>query len=350
MRFRLSLTVPELSLHPDGVSPLVLHVRREHDLTVQLTTVEAGGRARLDCEVETAFTPGASISAAFAALSAGKMPTGSSRPVAPDPEADHIDDEGNISGGLIPSLSLMPQPFQGFARQLNEELHAAASIAVGLLRWRSRTLGSPRPFSSRGTSWSEDGEHWHRLPAMTYAELGGGTRLELRPETAAELQSLSQSDSVEPLGHVLFREAWSQRQVNPRGSLLVAMTALEVGVKQYVTHCVPQAEWLMDNVPSPPVVRMLSEYLPQLVPPFEAPGLSPFAADDPVIGALRKAATMRNRATHTGADVSRHDLRQTLRAVRVILWRLDEARGHAWAGQHLPRSLKEDLPEGYRRV
>jgi hypothetical protein len=343
VRFRLSLSVPDLSLHPDGVSPLLLHLRRDHGLTVRLATIEAGGRASLDCYVETEFTPGPSVSAAFAALSAGKMPTGSSRPVLPHPDAEHIDDQGNIRGGLIPSLSLMPESFQEFARQLNGELLAAATAAIGVLRWRSRTLGSPRPFSSRGVSWSEDGERWHRVPAAGSVEFGGGARLELTTETAAELQALIDSDGAEPLGHVLFREAWSQRQINPRGSLLMAMTALEVGIKQYITHCVPQAEWLMDNVPSPPVVRMLSDYLPQLVPPLGPPGLKSFADDDPVLKALRKALQMRNNATHTGTDVSRDDLRRTLRAVRIILWQLDEARGHIWASQHLPPSLNDDL-------
>jgi hypothetical protein len=350
VKFRLSLSVPGLSFHPE-VSPLVLKMKRVHDLTVRFATVETDGRAGLDCDVETAFTPGRSVSAAFEALSARKLPAGSSRPLAGDPQAEYIDAEGRITGGLIPSLSLMPQAFQEFARQLRGELFAAAAAALGLLRWRRRTLGSPRPFLSRGAFWSEDGEAWDHLPANTSLEVqAGGPCLELRPETAAELQSLIESHAVEPLGHVLFREAWSQRRVNPRGSLLMVMTALEVGVKQYITHCMPETEWLMDNVPSPPVVRMLCEYLPQLTPSAGAPGRAPLVSDDPVLGALKKATDMRNRATHTGAEVDLDDLDQALRAVRITLWRLDEARGYAWASQHVPPSVNEDLPEGYRRV
>lgn len=42
------------------------------------------------------------------------------------------------------------------------------------------------------------------------------------------------------------------------------MAAAEVGFKQCVGRLVPDAEWLANNVPSPPLHMMLSQYLPLL--------------------------------------------------------------------------------------
>ena len=163
--------------------------------------------------------------------------------------------------------------------------------------------------------WSGDGETWSRLPRNTSVELLGPTRLELAQKSAAELQHLLATGTGEPLAHELFREAWSQRSANPNSSMLAAMTALEVGIKQYISTCVPDATWLADNAP-PPVVAMLRDYIPSL----EAPGgASTGAFPDDALDAVKVAVTIRNQLPHRGAQVKPRRLLTTLRAVRNIL-------------------------------
>lgn len=245
---------------------------------------------------------------------------------------------------MVP-LYLMPQSFRGFADALSDEMSSAA--AGGVLRWRSRTLGLPQPFASGEMRWRfGNTDDWQMLPRDIYVSIHGASRLELSDGAAPELQDLLTRHELEPLAHELFREAWGQREDNPRSSLLLGMAAREIGVNNYIADCVPDAEWLAENVPTPPFLRMLQEYLPTLHPEGGTPIAPP---DKDTVNVLKVAVTLRNGLAHTGSDVPRERLAKTLRAVRNVLWRMDVARGHAWASDYIT-SLEEDLSEGYRRT
>jgi hypothetical protein len=184
------------------------------------------------------------------------------------------------------------------------------------------------------------------LPRDTYVSIHGTSRLELSECAASELQGLLTRHELEPLAHELFREAWGQRQDNPRSSLLLGMAALEIGVKNYIAACVPDAAWLAENVPTPPLLRILQEYLPTLHPAGGTP-IAPL--DDDTAGVLKVAVKLRNGLAHTGSNVPRERLVRSLRAIRNVLWRMDVARGHEWASDYVT-SLDEDPSEGYRRI
>lgn len=125
------------------------------------------------------------------------------------------------------------------------------------------------------------------------------------------------------------------------------MTALEVGIKHYISACVPAATWLAQEAPSPPVEKILREYVPMLVPPGRA---EPVEIGAEILEELKKAVPIRNGLAHKGADVPRQRLMKTLRAVRNTLWAFDEALGQGWATEHRFQSLDEDLRTGYKRV
>jgi hypothetical protein len=74
----------------------------------------------------------------------------------------------------------------------------------------------------------------------------------------------------EPFPYELMREAWAQRSANPRSALITAITALEIAVKQFIARRVPPADWLVENVPTPDVIKLIREYLPALDPPAGA--------------------------------------------------------------------------------
>ena len=65
---------------------------------------------------------------------------------------------------------------------------------------------------------------------------------------------------TEPLCHELYREAWEERQKNPRNAVVFGIAAAEVSFKQCVSALAPDTRWLLENVPSPPLTKMLSEY------------------------------------------------------------------------------------------
>jgi hypothetical protein len=314
---------------------------------VTLSSAEDGSDS-LEGVVVTEFDPNARIGKAFTELAANRLPDGHLPREKWHRDLSYIDTDGIFEDGPVLPAYLMPETFQDFASKLSAELHGAANDALGVLRWRSRTLGTRRPFSTQIVMWSLDGERWHTLPTDLYLSVVDASRLHVSEGAASELQALLDEEELEPLAHELFREAWSERSTNPRSSLLIGMAALEVGIKQYISACVPDATWFVENSPSPDVVKMLREYLPTLQPPGAGTPLQPF--EDALLDVLMTAVTIRNRLAHRGADVAHARLLPTLRAIRNVLWKLDEARGHAWAAQHLFPSLDKDLPVGYRRL
>ena len=71
------------------------------------------------------------------------------------------------------------------------------------------------------------------------------------------------SSIQEPLAHVLLREALAASESrNWATALVMAMTAIEIGVKHLISQLVPEAAWLAEHLPSPPIDAILRDYLP----------------------------------------------------------------------------------------
>jgi hypothetical protein len=168
----------------------------------------------------------------------------------------------------------------------------------------------------------------------------------------------------EPFPHELIREAWAQRFGDPRAALITAITALEIAVKQFIARRVPAAEWLVENVPTPDVIKLMREYLPTLDPP---PGERPEAdrfeeLPEQLWRLLLKRRNQRNDVIHKPAaydeSAERADLppitaeraESAVLAVREVLYRLDLADGHRWAGAYVGSGTGPAPSSRYRRV
>ncbi len=115
--------------------------------------------------------------------------------------------------------------------------------------------------------------------------------------------------------------------------MLLGVAALEVGIKHFISAAVPDATWLAEEAPTPPLERILREYLPRLPPKGEPPTKD-------VIDVVKKAVSLRNRLTHSGqASFSYDTLETSLVTIRDLLWKLDADRGFAWAADHREPSV-----------
>jgi hypothetical protein len=179
----------------------------------------------------------------------------------------------------------------------------------------------------------------------------------------ADLLRLHEDDVEEPFAYELIREAWAQREANPRSALITSITALEIAVKQFIARRVPGADWLVENVPTPDVIKLLREYLPTLDPPPGArPGAGRFEElPEELRRLLLKRRNQRNDIIHKPAayeSAERPDLVQitperaesAVLAVREVLYRLDLADGYAWAVAHVGSGTRPAPGVGYRRV
>lgn len=151
-------------------------------------------------------------------------------------------------------------------RRVGSRLHDYLVRAVGVLRWRRGFAGHPNPiYNTRLLHWSEDGKEWKGVPATL------GSRLEIRlpcrklsDALLAEVKDMVSVGESEPVGRELLQEAWRQMNHLPRSALLIGITAAEVGVKEFISKLAPMAEWLAFHAPTPPLLQILTEYLPLL--------------------------------------------------------------------------------------
>lgn len=358
MQFRFRGVATGLELHRDGVTTIVFDSGEAQRVELRNGSSES---SELQCEVMADVEPPRRVREAFDHLAAQRMPPGSLPPERWRKPLAQLDPSGQILIPIGPGvpMSYMPESFQQFANKLHRNLSDAANRAVGLLRWRSAEIGPQRPFTSSALSWSLDGEEWHGMPASTGLTISADTVLEVPEGTHEDIQLLWEQGQGEPFPYELLREAWGQRDDRPRSALLMAVTALEIAVKQYIANRVEPAAFLVNEMPSPNVIKLLREYLPTLEPPEGAPPtaskLEPLP--DELLELLRNRRDQRNDLIHKPRSHLRPKAVATparalsaILAVRQVLLRFDIADGRVWAKNHLSEALDEEPSAGWRPV
>ena len=101
----------------------------------------------------------------------------------------------------------------------------------------------------------------------------------------------------------------------------------------------------MDEVPAPPVVRMLMEYLPTL------PARNTFNGKvypPPFKELFRNAVNKRNLLAHRSDDhdIKDEELAEIIAAIRDTLWLLDYYCGNAWALGYVRESTRKQIEPG----
>jgi hypothetical protein len=314
-----------LEIHLDGANEVLVTLRRpteEEDSDSELVICEARGLWEVAPELITLFED----------LEAQRLPAAlrgrTFATVAPAIRLEGID---------VPFESL-PHSYDAFESSIATMLHQAAAATLRQVRWRYGLAGGYRPITSTfGLERSTDGRTWLRVVSAIIGELWSTGYPKLDEQAAAEVQSMAAVNDSEPLGHELLREAEELRQ-SPRSALVIAVAALEVGLKEFIARRVPEAAWLVEHLQSPPVSRMLRDYVPGLInDPSKAP---PKTLRTMVDTAIEK----RNAAVHRGAPPpTLTELRMVIEGVRDLLYLFDFYSGHPWALEQLSVDTLRDL-------
>jgi len=161
-------------------------------------------------------------------------------------------------------------------------------------------------------------------------QLKSGEILHIDSKGEGLVQNLLNEDKIEPLSHELFREAWSLRGSNPRSALMIGYVAAEVGVKELIAKQIPNTRWLMDNIPYPPLFKILSGYLEEL------PGIKKIYSITFIPKSIRKniqtMSEKRNSQAHAGINTPDSvTLLKMLQDVRELLLLLDYYSGYDFA-------------------
>jgi hypothetical protein len=229
-------------------------------------------------------------------------------------------------------------PTLEFVDSVFAQLRTLMVSAVTLFRWRQGiTEGPPDPCHTLRARYSEDGKVWRDVFLARSIKIRFGLTQPGAPEDNAckQVVELVTAGTEEPLGRQLFREAWSQKDSRPRSALVIGVAAAEVGFKKLVGSLVPQAQWLVDEVQTPSLYKMLSKFLPTLPvrARFEGKSVCPPKA---LLHQLEEAVKCRNKLVHAGEPPPRWDkLEEMLRSVNDFLWICDVYEGHVWAAKHI---------------
>jgi len=240
-----------------------------------------------------------------------------------------------IREGPSDSLECYPNPFVLCVDKVRDKLSKAGYAFVGVLRWRYAQEGPPSPIGSQGLFCSNDaGAIWHPIPGR-YSIVNvtpPHTVFVIQETDVNEIRDLI--DTGEPVYHELMREAKELQHSSPRSSVLIAVSAAEVAVKSVVMNKVSETKWLFDNIQSPPVVKILLDYLPTLFsdeqPFYEA------KKEDRLIKTIEYAVYIRNQMVHKGSLPPKpKKVSKIINAVQELLWICDYYSGYHWAELHI---------------
>jgi hypothetical protein len=217
------------------------------------------------------------------------------------------------------------------------ELHDFTLRTIKVLRWRLASLGPHDPIAAHDEeTWSFDGINWHAMPTTISARISSRRWLRVDDVVRREVTATVRQGYSEPVAHELYREAWGQeRGRNLHGAMLLGISAAEVGIKQCIATLAPDTAWMVENIQTPPIARMLREYIPALLSKLDLHNKT-VPPPDSIVNTIHKGTTIRNKITHGGLYTLTSDtVRETLLAVYDLLWILDYYTGHNWAIHNL---------------
>ena len=234
----------------------------------------------------------------------------------------------------------LPPAFQAFQRAAYGCLSDAVMRLLRLLRWRIGERSERNPVRRvLAFEWSADGETWQEVPDWYSLGICFGLPIDSVFDydgIVGTVDDLWQENQDEPLAHELFQEAWSQQYSNPRSSLVVCIAAAEASVKHLISSLAPSGQWLVEAIQSPPIEKMLVEYVPTLPVKTRISGKIPPVAPEWLIATIRKGVNIRNQIVHgKAAPLTGDTLREVLEAVNDLLYYCDLLAGHLWAWKRL---------------
>lgn len=263
-----------------------------------------------------------------------------------------------LGGENMDGFTNLPGDYRDFIVALHGNMDRMASEIFNVVRWRMGIVGGPLRLQSEWSSmrWHDDrkgekvideegflnrqmiaGAFTLRMPEMQVADFG--------EECRSNVEKLIQFQSIQPLYHDLFREAWQNQRYNPRSAVVMGIAAAEAGFNTALTDLNPTVSWIVENLQSPPLDRMLRDYMPQLPARNQING-EVRRPPKKVISTIKRGIELRNKLVHGRQDTETTDeVREMLEAVRDLLYMLDYYRGHDWAIERLSHEVAASLKE-----
>lgn len=244
-------------------------------------------------------------------------------------------------------------------KELTKNLSKAIEDTISTIRWVHKLTDCQSYIRySKGIKWSNDGENdWEQFPDQIHFEISveGVYFINFESHEVETVQKLLAKNKFEPLGHELLIEAWSLKKENPRSALVMGIAAAETSFKNFVANMIPEASWLISEIQSPPLIKMLSDFLPKITTNLQMDKIAfkPFVPKG-ILNEIQKGVTIRNELVHGKViSIQPKKVNSILIAVRDLLYLLDLYSGHLWAERNISHEtiskIKEEISKGIKK-
>lgn len=312
MFFHAQFDAPRASFDLDSMDTIVLTIKAPHPHRIEITQSSKEDNVNLFFEME----------------------------VSPDIAAQFDLQEKQRAEKLEQTL----KPEMGkLIEELSNRSREWAGRALQTLRWQCALPYGPNIEAHLcRVFWSHDGKTWIKCPPETPGRISirrvyGNSMSTMVSETEAVLNENRQS----PLAYGMISEAYSLCGDAPRSALVIGIAALEIAVKDFISTRVPKARWLATKAPTPPVDRMLRDYLPTLSKDYPCPPKR-------VYKLLKEGIELRNEIAHDSDDtgsrspVDTNTVYEVLDAVRDTFWILEMCKGVSRVWQGITENTKQE--------
>lgn len=238
---------------------------------------------------------------------------------------------GKIERRHIGSFTVKPYSVQDEINRIRLEIQSAATTVINTMRWSALVHGPAEPFAGMMLLYSFDQKRWGLIESNVIYRRNINLPHGYSDEWHARLQGTLDRGETEPVGHDLLRAGWDSCVTNPRASLFLGTAAIEVGTKECIARLVPETSWLVDSLQSPPVFRMIRDYIPKLL--AERGNLSAYAPPATFVSVIQRGVEQRNTLVHKLGDSERYgvipealeylNLEELLWTVEDLLWLYD---------------------------
>lgn len=254
--------------------------------------------------------------------------------------------KSDIDGSITPNREFFPEAFQEFCTK--EEIILEQTITRffdnALWIYKSGALF----LQDRMRHWiqfSFDQKEWYLVPILPLKGILG------RPYGNEEYQRLEnqvkeknsylaqwlvksmENGQTAPIYPRIYFEAIDILNENIQTAIVLAVEAVEVAVKTCIVHFDNKVKWLIENVQSPPLEKIIKEYLTLLIPK-EYPAIP----KELVNHSLHDAIIARNKIVHSGLyKIDEDKANKLVEDLGRIIAYLECYMGYNWATYFLDR-------------
>lgn len=257
-----------------------------------------------------------------------------------------IDENGYCQKGFTLKRFMCPDDIQELINSAETELYNKMNDLLGLIVW-SQGIHVNASFDKGTLFWGENDKDKFFLVPMNLNQQEFSVFLS-EDITWEEQDRKVLSESWEknlriPLSHILAREATVLIEYHPRSAILMLVSALETGIKTHISKLSPDTEWLLENLPSPPIDKIFKNYIPLLY--AKCGRAIEFQQElKSLTKQIKEIIEVRNKIAHTGKlPENIGNIYQMLQSVFDILYLLDLLDGNQWAKELVSSELMQRL-------